>query len=303
MIYFTIGTDVEFPLINTKTGNFVSAIPIIKGKKHSPQYIENGSALQHDNVALEFAVPPSDTEDGFVQSIGDTIGLVKAKYLPKNIGFRAQASAIYRKVSLRHKDAREIGCDPDFSCWTGTKNEVDPTIMEKPLRSFGGHIHIGSIDWLKNPNYTQEIVKCMDLFLGVPSVLLDTNYYSIKRKELYGRAGSYRTPPHGVEYRTLSNFWLKDQDHVRLYYKLTRDCVNYFSQFNTEQFVQAITRYYGLHIDTIIDTCNVNNARTIVRELKFHELLLSDTIDMLELCVEKLRQEQPTIGQAWLKAA
>jgi len=45
----------------------------------------------------------------------------------------------------------------------------------------------------------------MDLFLGVPSVLIDDGK---ERKKLYGKAGAYRYKPYGVEYRTLSNFWV-----------------------------------------------------------------------------------------------
>ena len=52
---------------------------------------------------------------------------------------------------------------------------------------------------------TNAVIKAMDLFLGVPSVLMDNG---IDRKKLYGKAGAFRSKPYGVEYRTLSNFWI-----------------------------------------------------------------------------------------------
>ena len=45
----------------------------------------------------------------------------------------------------------------------------------------------------------------MDLFLGIPSVLMDKGHL---RKNLYGKHGAYREKAYGVEYRVLSNFWI-----------------------------------------------------------------------------------------------
>lgn len=47
----------------------------------------------------------------------------------------------------------------------------------------------------------------MDLYLGVPSILMDGD---TDRRRLYGKAGAYRSKPYGVEYRTLSSFWVAD---------------------------------------------------------------------------------------------
>ena len=53
----------------------------------------------------------------------------------------------------------------------------------------------------------RSIIQRCDLFLGVPSVLMDEGEL---RKQLYGKAGAFRPKPYGVEYRTLSNFWVFD---------------------------------------------------------------------------------------------
>lgn len=65
------------------------------------------------------------------------------------------------------------------------------------------HIHIG----YDNPDEETNlaIIKTLDLFLGIPSIILDKD---TKRRELYGKAGCFRHKKYGVEYRTLSSFWL-----------------------------------------------------------------------------------------------
>lgn len=49
------------------------------------------------------------------------------------------------------------------------------------------------------------IVKQLDYYLGVPSLLWDNDP---RRRLLYGKAGAFRPKPYGLEYRTLSNRWL-----------------------------------------------------------------------------------------------
>jgi hypothetical protein len=61
-----------------------------------------------------------------------------------------------------------------------------------------------------------------DLLCGIPSVLIDRDPNVANRRKQYGRAGDYRYQPHGIEYRTLSNFWIKDFKLMHLFTGLAR---------------------------------------------------------------------------------
>lgn len=79
-----------------------------------------------------------------------------------------------------------------------------------PYRCAGGHIHFGGkevID-LTRQRTGLDVVKVLDRFLGVPCVALFDGIDDPRRREMYGKAGEFRLPQHGLEYRTLSNAWL-----------------------------------------------------------------------------------------------
>lgn len=77
----------------------------------------------------------------------------------------------------------------------------------------------------------------MDLYLGVPSVILDSA--SKDRRLLYGKAGCFRNKPYGVEYRSLSNFWAFERKYINWIFDtvdaVTKDLVlNYNIKFTEE---------------------------------------------------------------------
>lgn len=74
------------------------------------------------------------------------------------------------------------------------------------MRSAGGHVHV------ETTKDQLAVIRAMDLFLGVPSVLMDNGEM---RKKLYGKAGAFRGKSYGVEYRTLSNFWIFKNELIR----------------------------------------------------------------------------------------
>jgi hypothetical protein len=105
-----------------------------------------------------------------------------------------------------------------------------PDVGVTRMRSLGGHIHVSfPLDDPEDVWARVHQVRAMDLLLGVPSILLDNNK---ERRQLYGKAGAHRMkfvsngdPYNGVEYRTLSNFWLKRDEYLLWVYDQTMNAV------------------------------------------------------------------------------
>ena len=225
---FTIGCDPEI-FIKEDSGQLKSAIPFIKGTKHKPIMLHNGAGLQHDNVAVEFASPVANDLPSFLRSINISLNLIK-KELPFGHKLAHDIAAIeFPEEEVKGKKAKKFGCSPDYNAWMQKMNEM-PTPPTPTFRSCGGHIHVGYVegsgnDFLLNIHDKIRLVKVMDCLHGLLSVHLDDNQGSKERRKLYGGAGCFRSTEYGVEYRTLSNFWIKNNSLISLMYYLTRDAI------------------------------------------------------------------------------
>lgn len=200
-----LGADPEV-FLQDATGKHISAIGFINADKWNPMQIPDmpaGFTLQEDNVALEYGIPPAASADEFVAHIQSVMERSKA-WLP-NLTFSKLSCTIYDKDQMEHPLAHVFGCEPDFNAWTGKENKK-PKPPHEYMRSAGGHIHV---ETKLNPF---EVVKKMDFFLSVPATLMDNGE---ERKQLYGKMGACRIKPYGVEYRTLSNFWIFDEKYIR----------------------------------------------------------------------------------------
>lgn len=201
---FALGCDPE--IFVAESGNVRSIIGKLGGTKEEPMPlpIGDGFMVQEDNVALEFNIPPSNSKEEFVSNIVKATafleGHVNNRY---NFNFYKQSAVSFPDEELDDPRAFVFGCDPDFNAWTGRPNPR-PRADDKNLRSCGGHVHIGSSHLGLDQ---RAVIRACDLFLGVPSVLMDNGEL---RKQLYGKAGAYRPKSYGQEYRTLSNFWVFD---------------------------------------------------------------------------------------------
>jgi len=204
-----LGCDPEMFLhsVDAKIAMPVSAIGLIGGSKEEPKPIDAiGHAVQEDNVAVEFCIPPASDVLQWDTSITFVMDHIKEMVKPLGLTINISASEIFPDTELDNPKAKEFGCDPDFNAYTLEMNPK-PYADNPNLRSAGGHIHFGN-DLLKDYTTAVNCIKAADLFLGIPSVLLDAD---TRRRELYGKAGCFRIKPYGVEYRTLSNFWLKTE--------------------------------------------------------------------------------------------
>jgi hypothetical protein len=218
----SLGCDPELFLVDA-AGALHSAIGLIGGSKMAPRPLPlgDGYAVQEDNVAVEFNAPPAETEEAWSSSIGNTItfleGFVKTQY---GFSFGHMSAAQFPEKELEHPMAQEFGCDPDFNAWTKKQNPR-PKADDHTLRSCGGHIHVGA-EFVSNAEKLR-MIRLMDLFLGVPSTLIDKGE---QRKILYGKRGAFRPKSYGVEYRTLSNFWIFTDSLRRWAWKNTLTAVD-----------------------------------------------------------------------------
>jgi hypothetical protein len=200
----TIGADIEVFLLNTENRQIVSAEGIIKGSKELPFKFREGNsffATSLDNIMAEFCIPPATNSEEFYKNIQDALGYIK-ETIPQHLDVLAVPSARVSEHILQTDNAKLFGCDPDCNAWLmGAMNPVPQAITN--LRSCGGHIHVG----YENPgmNLTMGLIRAMDVFVGLPSIIQEPDN---ERKSLYGKAGAFRFKPYGGEYRTVSNYYI-----------------------------------------------------------------------------------------------
>lgn len=232
-----LGTDPEI-LLQDSNGSPVSVIGLIKADKWNPMQIPDmapGFTLQEDNVSIEYGIPPASSADDYVHYI-QSVMQKSLEYLP-GLSFSKLSCTIYPEEQMQHPLAYVFGCEPDFDAWTGTVNKK-PEPPHPLMRSAGGHIHV---ETKRDP---LEVVRNMDLFLGVPSVLMDKGE---QRKQMYGGAGAHRVKPYGVEYRTLSNFWIFEERLIRWVWNQTERSIN-------NQHIDVMAEQ-----DLILEAINNNN--------------------------------------------
>ena len=288
----TFGGDPEFVLMSDSSVP-VSAINILPNK-HNP-IKDSGHAFYYDNVMAEIAVLPSNTA---AESVANFINAVsKLRDLVYPLVPVTLSSLMFDNNQLLNPIAREIGCSPEF-CAYEMRVVPPPTheFLSSVLRTAGGHIHIGC-----NLSHNQKIgvIRMMDLFIGIPSVFLDTDTATIVRKKLYGRAGRFRTPPHGVEYRTLSNFWVTNPELIRLFHNLSEFVVDFTCNGGYESFwkvTEMTPAMLGPNFDiTSLHSCSydVTSLREAIDTnsqqlaLQFQEMLYELLPTSLKEMVEK----------------
>jgi hypothetical protein len=150
----------------------------------------------------------------------------------------------------------EFGCVPSRNAYTDESTAPDIPGDMVPFRMAGGHIHFGMT--VTELNYNQ-IVKDLDYYLGTLGVVLFQGMDDRRRRELYGKAGEYRTPAHGLEYRTLSNAWLVHPAVAMLVFEIARSVAAASvlgrlpsPEFSEEEVIQCI------------NTLDLRKARKIV---------------------------------------
>lgn len=242
------GSDPEMML---RDGNGVrSAIGIVHGTKDDRIRFSDGSTAFHDNVMVECCPVPGRDADEVIANFKSCFSSLSEVVAPFVLS--PQASEIYPESECLNELAKRFGCVSEIDCYTG-ESRMATCPEDSTLRTAGGHVHIGQYPGDSNPwplldenNSGKEwFVRCLDVFLGIPSVLMDRDPTSPRRKKLYGGAGYYRKTSYGVEYRTMGNYWLRSPAIVRVVHDIVTYCLwmtrHNFSAFSANWEVLAAT--------------------------------------------------------------
>lgn len=210
---FTFGADPELFIFNPE-GQPVCADGLIPGTKSDPYKVKDG-AVQVDGFAAEFNIDPVTTFKEFTFRIDSVVGQLKAM-LPEGYTLQAVPSVVFSEEEWNNAPdaAKELGCSPDFNAWTGRPNPMPIREEGSRLACAGGHLHVGwttdaSLGDMQHITNCCDLVKQYDYFLGLWSLLMDKDP---TRRSLYGKAGACRFKDYGVEYRSLSNFWVLNKN-------------------------------------------------------------------------------------------
>jgi hypothetical protein len=218
---FTIGADIEVML--ERDGKLVSAVPVLPAQDHGRE-LPYG-VIFHDNVLAEFNVDPARSKEGFVNNVLENVAATVELLRPEQIGLRIVSSAHYPDSELQTEAAKEFGCSPDFCAYKIDQNIVEWTADQTTLRTAGAHIHFGHEIFI-DPFKVVDMVKLMDVFIGIPSVLRDNGPEAVERRTLYGKAGAHRAKAYpGGEYRPMSNWWVRDRSTIEWVYDRTASCL------------------------------------------------------------------------------
>jgi len=262
----TFGSDPE--MFIKDTNGLISAIGLIPGDKNAPYEFEPGFSLHPDNVLAEGNIPPVNTKEAFILAI-NKLKIEISKYADIHY---SSCELEFPQAYLQNAKAREFGCTPSFDAWnllTRAPNAFEAGNM----RTSSFHVHIGYDDTENNSTQARELIKGMDLFLGLPSLLLDPDR---DRRSLYGKSGDYRVNYQSditiAEYRSLGGYMLIDDNHIGFVYDQMVKCIEYLNQGNLvreEAIAECIDNY---DVDTAIQILdafkiNVNVENSSIREL------------------------------------
>jgi hypothetical protein len=260
-----MGTDPEFFV--TRAGRVVPAFDFLPDKYTTSDGLFWDGFQAETTIDLWWYAPVTERGNPsyavrchaiLAQVIGRQLGKLR------DHGLNIAPQSVWRIPPDMLKFASEghvaLGCDPSRNAY-GMHGRLVERPRELGWRFAGGHIHFNmSAPERGDRNNVRYIVKTLDALLGIPSVCLAQNFDHFIRRRYYGLAGEYRLPLHGLEYRTLSNFWEMDPKAFDLVFDLARHAFNVGKSRLRNIFVGSETA-----IRDTINFCDVRSAKDFMK--------------------------------------
>lgn len=279
---FFLGCDPE--LFLTNADGIIGAEKVIDSKGI---LASNGAAVL-DGVQLELHPAPSTCRQTLAANIANIFQAISTALTHRTDGIKVSFDPVVtvskKELDTLSEQAKKLGCSPSLN--THKPNAILKVAKcNERMRSAGGHLHLAAGPQFHGPlgpdrkptdnADTIRFVNLLDIFVGLPSVLIDRDPNASKRRRVYGRAGEHRLPPYGVEYRTLSNFWLRNYILMSFVFGQARQAYNVYMSSTPGKKFDYIKGQYIPEFDFYADLLKRIKMKDVAKAINRNDLDLA----------------------------
>jgi hypothetical protein len=223
----------------------------------------------YDGFAAEFAPAARSCHEELTARFRNLLSRIlvyaKDKYPSCHLSWQPVVQIPEKILATAPDQYLALGCSPSSNAYSDEPARglqgLDPRRL--PVRVAGCHIHfsgkVGGISLNELPEESiKAIVRAMDATTGIMSVSLLRGMEDPIRREYYGRAGEYRRPPHGIEWRTLSSAVLAHPALMNL-------------MFDTARLATAIGMRDAMLLDIFLSGYSPERIQGIINETDSRE--------------------------------
>jgi len=227
----------------------------------APDGVGVGARAFWDGFQAEFNVNPANCLESVTYNIREglyrTLSAARKKHANAKLSLENVVEIPLSTLAELDEKYVILGCTPSRNIYGDKGQEVaEPRRLQ--YRFAGGHLTYGVIP--TNDDIVSRTVRSLDAVLGVCAVSMAANIDNPIRRRFYGLAGEYRLPAYGIEYRTLSNFWLCHPAIGHLTMELFRVALN----FGRLGLCDLLWKANAADVRKVINTCDVAAAREMI---------------------------------------
>lgn len=216
------GGDFEFHFSHKSDGRIICAESVLTMSKKAP--------IAAETTTAEIRPSASNNIDEFISECRDMLYTLHKEN--RDLSLVCSPVNPVDTANLRHYVTNNaiVGCKDEDKQINYYDNMYLPVlnrtlILPDNNRTQGGHFWLEPLDKTR----VEELIKLLDLLVGLPSVILFPNEKEAERRVKYGKAGNYRTRDGLVEYRVLSSSVMKHPEILRNFLLMIHWINNHFN--------------------------------------------------------------------------
>lgn len=269
--FYSIGCDPEI-FVEDKSNQLIPAfnfLPAKPGPEVSRSMMGSERPAYWDGFQAEFETEATSClqyqTNRILRGLSKVLGAARKHSPEAKLSIKTVMDIPADLLKNAKPEHAQFGCMPSLNVYGLEAPRMDGYSVG--FRPAGGHLHFGvkAAKYPLLPEHIERCVKALDAVIGVACVSLFEKLDDPRRRQLYGLPGEYRLPPHGIEYRTLSNAWLCHPVVTNLVIDLARKAFNlayldWFKHLDWKVSEEETIR--------IIRQCDVAAAREVLKSHK-----------------------------------